>query len=116
VVQSILIEDALFDRYRRGSDFIQQYVFPGGMLPSGQRFTELAREAGLEVAKDFRFGPDYARTLAIWHERFLTRTDAVRALGFDERFMRLWRFYLAYCEAGFNSRSTDVAQFTLVRQ
>ncbi len=116
VVQSILIDEALFERYRRGSDFIQQYVFPGGMLPSGQRFSELAGAAGLSVARDFRFGPDYARTLALWHERFLASGDAVRALGFDERFMRLWRFYLAYCEAGFNSGSTDVAQFTLIRQ
>ena len=116
VVQSILIADELFERYRRGSDFIQQYIFPGGMLPSGARFRSLADEAGLTVVEDFRFGPDYARTLELWRERFTAQADGVRALGFDERFMRMWHFYYAYCEAGFNSGSTDVAQFTLVRQ
>lgn len=116
VVQSILIDDALFERYRRGSDFIQKYIFPGGMLPSGARFKALAGEAGLAVTDDFRFGPDYARTLELWRERFTAQTDNVRALGFDERFLRMWTFYFAYCEAGFNSGSTDVAQFTLVRQ
>ena len=116
VVQSILIDDTLFERYRRGSDFIQQYVFPGGMLPTGRRFTELASRAGLTVADDYRFGEDYSRTLALWRERFDAQSDAIRALGFDERFMRIWLFYLAYCEAGFNSRSTDVAQFTLIRK
>lgn len=116
VVQSILIADELFQRYRRGSDFIQQYIFPGGMLPSGTRFKALADEAGLTVAEDFRFGPDYARTLELWRERFTARADGVRALGFDERFMRMWHFYYAYCEAGFNSGSTDVSQFTLVRR
>ena len=116
VIQSILIDDALFERYRRGSDFIQQYVFPGGMLPSGRRFTELAAKAGLAVVDDFRFGQDYSRTLALWRERFVAQSDAIWALGFDERFMRIWLFYLAYCEAGFNSRSTNVAQFTLIRQ
>jgi len=116
VVQSILIEDNLFDRYRRGSDFIQKYIFPGGMLPSGKRFKELAEHAGLSVVDDFRFGPDYARTLELWRESFTEKLDAVRALGFDERFLRMWHFYYAYCEAGFNSGSTDVAQFTLVKK
>jgi len=116
VVQSILIDDALFDRYRHGSDFIQRYIFPGGMLPSGMRFKALAEKAGLAVVDDFRFGPDYARTLELWRERFTEKLDAVRALGFDERFLRMWHFYYAYCEAGFNSGSTDVAQFTLVRK
>ncbi len=116
VVQSILIEDELFDRYRRGSDFIQKYIFPGGMLPSGKRFRELAENAGLSVVDDFRFGADYARTLELWRERFTEKLDAVRALGFDERFLRMWHFYYAYCEAGFNSGSTDVAQFTLVKK
>ena len=116
LVQSILIDEALFERYRRGSDFIQQYIFPGGMLPSGERFASLAGAAGLAVEKDFRFGADYARTLALWRERFHAQADAVRALGFDERFMRMWHFYFSYCEAGFLSGSTDLAQFTLVRR
>jgi len=113
VIQTITIADELFERYRRGTDFIQQYVFPGGMLPSPSAFESHARRAGLRVAKRFAFGQDYARTLARWRERFVERIDEVRALGFDLRFERLWEFYLAYCEAAFRHRNTDVFQFTL---
>ena len=113
VVQTITIDDALFERYRRGTDFIQQYVFPGGMLPSPSRFRALAREHGLEVTDAFAFGPDYARTLRIWRERFMARLSEVRAQGFDERFVRTWEFYLAYCEAAFAQGNTDVVQFTM---
>lgn len=113
VVQTILIDDALFDRYRTGSDFIQQYVFPGGMLPSARRFTEAAARAGLAVTAAEHFGPDYAETLKRWRIAFHAEADAVRKLGFDERFMRIWHFYLAYCEAGFHAGSIDVAQFRL---
>jgi cyclopropane-fatty-acyl-phospholipid synthase len=113
VVQTITIDDALFDRYRRGTDFIQQYVFPGGMLPSPSRFEALAREHGFAVADAFAFGADYALTLKIWRKRFMARLDEVREQGFDERFIRTWEFYLAYCEAAFEHGSTDVWQFTL---
>ena len=113
VVQTILIDDALFDRYRTGSDFIQQYVFPGGMLPSARRFTEAAARAGLAVTAAEHFGPDYAETLKRWRIAFHAEADAVRKLGFDERFMRIWHFYLAYCEAGFHAGSIDVALFRL---
>jgi cyclopropane-fatty-acyl-phospholipid synthase len=113
VIQTIVIADALFERYRRGTDFIQQYVFPGGMLPSPSRFEALARDAGLTVRSRFEFGQDYARTLAIWRERFMAVLPDVRAQGFDDRFIRTWEFYLAYCEAGFRERSTDVIQYTL---
>jgi cyclopropane-fatty-acyl-phospholipid synthase len=113
VIQTIVIADALFERYRRGTDFIQQYVFPGGMLPSPSRFEALARDAGLAVRSRFEFGQDYARTLAIWRERFMAVLPDVRAQGFDDRFIRTWEFYLAYCEAGFRARSTDVIQYTL---
>lgn len=113
VVQTILIEDALFERYRAGSDFIQQYIFPGGMLPSTRRFTEAAAAAGLTVSAQEHFGADYAETLRRWHVAFLDQIEAVRQLGFDERFIRIWRFYLAYCEAGFTAGSIDVAQFRL---
>jgi cyclopropane-fatty-acyl-phospholipid synthase len=116
VVQSITIDEALFERYRRGSDFIQQYVFPGGMLPTRERFRDLAAQAGLRTVDEFCFGADYARTLACWRERFLAQSEAVRALGFDERFLRLWDFYLSYCEAGFSAGSTDVVHFTFERQ
>ena len=112
-IQTIVIDDALFDRYRRGTDFIQQYIFPGGMLPSPSRFEALAREAGLQVVGRLAFGPDYARTLREWRERFMEQLDAVRAQGFDTAFVRTWEFYLAYCESAFRHGNTDVVQFTL---
>ena len=113
VVQTILIDDALFERYRTGSDFIQQYVFPGGMLPSPSRFTEEAARAGLKVTRQENFGLDYAETLKRWRHSFHEQIDAVRAQGYDERFLRIWHFYLAYSEAGFRVGSVDVAQFRL---
>ena len=113
VVQTITIDDALFERYRRGTDFIQQYVFPGGMLPSPSTFEAGARRAGLVVDDRFAFGADYARTLARWREAFVDGWPRIAAQGYDERFARTWEFYLAYCEAGFTQRSTDVVQFTL---
>jgi cyclopropane-fatty-acyl-phospholipid synthase len=113
-VQTIVIADELFDRYRIGSDFIQQYIFPGGMLPSPDAFHREARRAGLAVVNEHAFGVDYARTLATWRQRFLGQLDRVRALGFDARFIRTWDFYLAYCEAAFARRNTDVVQYTLI--
>ena len=110
-VQAITIADALFGRYRRGTDFIQRHVFPGGMLPSPARVHRHAERAGLQVADDFAFGQDYARTLAHWHARFDAQADGVRELGFDERFMRMWHFYLAYCEAGFATGDIDVHHY-----
>ena len=113
VAQSIVIRDDLFARYRKGTDFIQQMVFPGGMLPSISAFREQAGRAGLEVREAFAFGRDYARTLAEWAKNFEAAWPQIARLGFDERFRRLWRFYLAYCEAGFAAGSTDVVQFEL---
>jgi cyclopropane-fatty-acyl-phospholipid synthase len=115
IVQAITIADELFERYRRSTDFIQQYVFPGGMLAAPSRFRAEARAAGLEVAHEFAFGGDYAETLCRWRRAFRERLPEIRALGYDERFLRTWEFYLAYCEAGFTSRCTDVIQFELVR-
>ncbi|GAB4477911.1 MAG: cyclopropane-fatty-acyl-phospholipid synthase family protein [Burkholderiaceae bacterium] len=114
-VQTIVIADSLFDRYRTGTDFIQQYIFPGGMLPSAQAFRAQARKAGLKVVAELAFGRDYARTLATWRARFMGQLGAVRALGFDDRFIRLWEFYLAYCEAAFAEGNTDVVQYTLAK-
>jgi len=116
VVQTITIDDSLFERYRRGTDFIQQYIFPGGMLPSPEVFSRQARSVGLAVDDAFGFGLDYARTLAIWRDSFLESLPQITAQGFDSRFARTWEFYLAYCEAGFAQRSTDVVQFTLRRE
>ena len=112
-IQSIVIDDALFERYIRSTDFIQQYVFPGGCLPSPERFRAEAERAGLEVVDQFAFGADYARTLQLWRDAFLHQRERVLQLGFDERFMRIWEFYLAYCEAAFAEGNTDVMQFTL---
>jgi cyclopropane-fatty-acyl-phospholipid synthase len=112
-LQSITIRDDLFERYRRSTDFIQQYIFPGGMLPSPTAFERQARLAGLAVQERLAFGPDYAETLRRWRDAFLRDPNAVRSLGFDERFQRIWTFYLGYCEAAFDTGSTDVMQFTL---
>ncbi|MCU7370830.1 cyclopropane-fatty-acyl-phospholipid synthase [Paucibacter sp. O1-1] len=114
-IQSITIRDDLFERYTRSSDFIQQYIFPGGMLPSPSQFRAQAAKAGLRVVNELAFGADYAETLRRWREDFMLRDAEVRKQGFDTRFMRLWEFYLAYCEAAFATGSTDVMQFTLIR-
>ncbi|HEU4375600.1 MAG TPA: cyclopropane-fatty-acyl-phospholipid synthase family protein [Telluria sp.] len=115
-VQTIVIADDLFERYRKGTDFIQQFIFPGGMLPSPSAFARLAAEHGLEVVDQFSFGIDYADTLAAWRKAFHARLDAVRAQGFDERFILTWEFYLCYCEAAFRAGNTNVMHFTLVKQ
>jgi cyclopropane-fatty-acyl-phospholipid synthase len=114
VVQTIIIDAAKFERYRSGTDFIQQYIFPGGMLPSPDRFRSEAEGQGLAVSGLHTFGLDYAETLRRWHRRFDEVAAQVGEQGFDERFMRIWRFYLAYCEAGFRARATDVMQAVLV--
>jgi cyclopropane-fatty-acyl-phospholipid synthase len=112
-VQSIVIDDALFERYALGTDFIQQYIFPGGFLPSQSTFIAQAQAAGLEVVDQLAFGLDYAETLKRWRESFLQVQAQMPALGFDLRFERTWLFYLAYCEAAFLEHNTDVVQFTL---
>ncbi len=114
-IQSIVIQDRLFDRYIRSTDFIQQYIFPGGCLPCPREFRREAEAAGLQVVDEFAFGADYAETCRRWREDFLARRDEVLALGFDERFLRIWEFYLAYCEAGFAAGDIDVVQYTLAK-
>lgn len=110
VIQTITINDTEFDRYRNGGDFIRSFIFPGGMLPSPTRFREEAAKAGLKVHGEFFFGPDYARTLTEWLKTFDAKLDQVRALGFDEGFIRLWRFYLGACAGGFRAGHTNVMQ------
>jgi cyclopropane-fatty-acyl-phospholipid synthase len=114
-IQTITIRDDLFERYLRSTDFIQQYIFPGGLLPSPAAFRAEAAKAGLEVINECAFGPDYAETLRRWRAQFLKHDPQVRQLGFDTRFMRIWEFYLAYCEAAFDTGNTNVMQFTLRR-
>ena len=115
LVQTIIIADELFARYRRSTDFIQQYVFPGGMLPSAAVFRKLSARAGLQVRDEFHFGIDYAETLRRWRENYRKVSRDLRTPGFDERLERLWNFYLAYCEVGFRAASTDVMQMELQR-
>lgn len=112
-IQTITLREDLFARYLRSTDFIQQYIFPGGLLPSIPAFEQEARRAGLVVERRMAFGRDYAETLRRWRQSFEERLETVRAQGFDERFVRIWTFYLAYCEAAFDTGNTDVVQFTL---
>lgn len=115
LIQTISIADELFPRYRAGTDFIQQYIFPGGMLPSEEVFRDRASQQGLLVGETFRFRLDYAETVRRWRQRFNARLAELHALGFDERFVRTWNFYLAYCEAGFRAGTIDVLQVELKR-
>ncbi len=110
LVQAIVIADEFYEAYRRRPDFIQTYIFPGGMLLSPQKIADQCRRAGLKVAEFYSFGLDYAHTLETWLGRFDQVSHQVRDLGFDERFRRMWRYYLAYCAAGFSTRRTDVLQ------
>jgi len=112
-IQSIVIADHLFERYLESTDFIQQYIFPGGCLPSPSEFQAQARAAGLVVVNAHAFGHDYAQTLKRWREAFLAKGEQVLAQGFDQRFMRIWEFYLCYCEAAFMEDNIDVLQYTL---
>ena len=114
VVQTITINTPDFESYRTGGDFIRSYIFPGGMLPSVPRFDEEVSKAELKAGDHFYFGQDYARTLEEWLVRFDDRREDVRALGFDDGFIRLWRFYLAACAAGFRTGRTDVMQAEIV--
>lgn len=114
-LQIITIDDSSFEAYRRGVDFIQRYIFPGGMLPSPSALKMQVTQAGLAWKTNTEFGLDYAETLSRWRDRFLTAWPEISELGFDERFRRMWEYYLAYCEAGFRSGNVDVTQLTLSR-
>jgi cyclopropane-fatty-acyl-phospholipid synthase len=119
-LQVITIADRFFESYRRNVDFIQRYIFPGGMLPSPGALAREIGRAGLSLVKQEFFGLHYARTLAEWNRRFqaawpeIARMPSAMA-GFDQRFKRMWEYYLAYCEAGFRAASIDVAQLALTR-
>jgi len=116
-IQYISIRDELFEGYARSADFIQTYVFPGGMLVRESEFRRLAAECRLDWEEPESFALDYAETLRMWRENFDRVVDEGRLPpGFDERFVRLWRFYLMYCEGGFRGRGIDVAQVTLVKR
>ncbi|MDP3176128.1 MAG: cyclopropane-fatty-acyl-phospholipid synthase family protein [Phenylobacterium sp.] len=114
-LQIITIADELFEDYRRRADFIQRYVFPGGMLPSEARLRRETDRAGLVWRETQVFGQHYADTLTEWSTRFEAAWGEIRRQGFDERFHRLWRFYLSYCEAGFRTGRTNVVQLCLAK-
>jgi len=116
LVQSITIDEAVFERYRDSADFIREFIFPGGMLPSHERFSRAAAQAGLATRDRFHFGCDYAETLRRWNEAFQLRREAIAAQGFDERFRRLWQLYYVFCEVGFDEGQIDVVQFLLHKE
>jgi cyclopropane-fatty-acyl-phospholipid synthase len=113
VLQVITMREDRFPSYRSGSDFIQHYIFPGGLLPTPSIIAQQAERAGLMLQSVDRFGDGYAATLAEWRRRFLGAETAVAALGFDVEFRRLWEYYLCYCEAGFRSGTIDVGLYVL---
>ena len=113
VLQVITIAEELFESYRSRPDFIQQYIFPGGMLPTVEIVKREADRAGFRLDHHQPFGKSYARTLDIWHERFNAAWPEIERLGFDDRFRRMWNYYLRYCAAGFRYGSIDVGLFKL---
>lgn len=115
IVQSITINDQDFKSYRKGTDFIQQYIFPGGMLPSPSVFKNASTSQGFKLAGALEFGLDYATTLKLWEETFNSKLEQVKAQGFDEKFIRTWRFYLKYCQGGFEAKKISVYQFYLTK-
>lgn len=115
VLQIITIDEEVFKDYKNRVDFIQKHIFPGGVLPSKSIIRQLAKKFGFEIKSEFAFGSDYAKTLEIWLKNFDEKKSEVKKLGFNEEFIRKWRFYLAYCIAGFLSKRTDVVQFELVK-
>ncbi|WP_417586285.1 class I SAM-dependent methyltransferase [Pararhodobacter oceanensis] len=114
-IQVITVPDERFAKYRRNVDFIQKYIFPGGMLISPARFAEEAARAGLGLASSIEFGESYSITLRRWHQTFTEKWDRIQALGYDARFKRMWDFYLTSCAAAFQTGICDVTQITLRR-
>ncbi len=115
-LQIITVADRRWEVYRRGVDFIQKYIFPGGMLPSPSALREQVEQAGLGVVRTIEFGDSYDQTLRRWHETFNARWDQIAALGFDERFHKMWNFYLTSCAAAFKTGNCDVTQITLAHR
>ena len=113
IIQTISIDNPYFDRYRKTGDMIRTFVFPGGMLPSPSRFKQEAETVGLRVTDEFSFGQDYSKTLMHWLLSFEKRLPEIKTLNFDERFIRIWRFYLSICIAGFLTKRLDVTQFEM---
>jgi cyclopropane-fatty-acyl-phospholipid synthase len=115
VLQVITIDEARFEAYRGSPDFIQRHIFPGGMLPTKAIIAEQGAQAGLKLVSTQSFGPSYAATLVEWRKRFLESWPDIAAMGFPERFRRLWNYYLCYCEAGFRAATIDVGFFVFAK-
>lgn len=115
IIQTITINDQDFGSYQKGTDFIQQYIFPGGMLPSPGVFKKIAQERGFNIFGSLEFGLDYGHTLKLWEESFSKSLDNVKSMGFDENFIRTWKFYLKYCQGGFEAKKISVFQFYLTK-
>ena len=114
-LQIITVQDARFEIYRKGVDFIQKYIFPGGMLPSPTALRDEVRRAGLQVRHSIEFGDGYSQTLRRWYDTFNTRWDEISRLGFDDRFRRMWNLYLTSCAGAFEGGNCDVTQITITR-
>ena len=112
-IQAITIKDDLFERYKSKQDFIQRYIFPGGVLPSKKSLYELSFDKGLAISTYESYGFHYSNTLKLWRDEFLKKWDQISKQGFDLNFKRMWNFYLSYCEAGFKSKNIDLIQFSL---
>jgi cyclopropane-fatty-acyl-phospholipid synthase len=115
VLQVITIDEARFENYRRRPDFIQKYIFPGGMLPTPEIIGREASKAGLHLVGNEFFGDGYARTLEEWRTRFQNAWPQIKALGFDHRFKKMWDYYLAYCQVGFETRAITVGLYKFKR-
>ena len=112
-MQVITVDDVAFSHYRKTPDFIQRYIFPGGMLPSLKRFRQTLSGQGLRLCEENFFGRSYAETLRRWDQAFQDNWPEIKALGFDQRFYKMWRYYLTYCEAGFDLGQIDVGHFLI---
>ena len=112
-IQAITIDDNLFDRYKTKEDLIQKYIFPGGFLPSRKKLYDLSKNNGLAINQYNSYGPHYSNTLKIWRDEFFKKWEEISKQGFDNKFKRMWHFYLSYCEAGFKSKNIDLIQFSL---
>ena len=112
-LQTITIEDKFFHKYKKFPDFIQTYIFPGGMLPSVEEMNKVIISRGLHIKNKKMFGNDYAKTIRIWSESFENSWGCIKSLGFSESFKRLWNYYLGYCEGGFKSGNINVGQFLI---
>ena len=112
-IQAITIDDNLFDRYKTKEDFIQKYIFPGGFLPSKKKLYDLSQNNGLAINQYNSYGLHYSNTLKIWRYEFFKKWEEISKQGFDNKFKRMWHFYLSYCEAGFKSKNIDLIQFSL---